>query len=159
MFTANSAVTNYFGQSLCLYSVKNVKYCFNSWFIHSVCLSICRWNAINNLISIPNILFNSFVNSTVNCGSLLLIILSGNPCNFYILFLNNINNSSADVPSVVATKYAIFDNQSHTTNIMSFPAANSNLVIKSTVKCVYSFSGISFIINFTASTSIPFFIL
>jgi len=39
-----------------------------------------------------------------------------------MLFLNNLANPSAIVPSVVATKCATFDNLSYTTNITFFPA-------------------------------------
>ena len=42
--------------------------------------------------------------------------------------------------------------------IASFPATNSNLVLKSTIKYVHSFSGTSFAINFSTSTSVQFFI-
>ena len=129
LFTANFTITNHSSQSLCLYSVKNLKYYFNFWFIHSVCLSVCRWYTINNLVSISNISFNSFINSVTNCGPLLLVTLSSKLCNFYILSLNNLTKPSANVSSVVTAKCAIFDNLSHTTNIISFSATNSNLVI------------------------------
>ena len=147
-------IANYSGQSFCLYSMKNLKYCSNSWFIHSICLSVCEWNAVDNLISIPNILFNFLVSSTANCGPLLLITLSGNLCNFHMLSLNNLANPSANILSVVATKCVIFDNLSHTTSIVFFPATNGNLVIKSTIRCVYIFSNTSFTINFPAGVSI-----
>ena len=155
----NSAIANYSGQSLCLYSVKNLKYCSNSWFIHSICLSFCEWNTIDSLISIPNILFNSFVNSTAICSPLSLITLSGNPCNFHTLSLNSLTKPSTNVPSVITTKCAIFDNLSYTTSIASFSATNGNFVIKSIIKCVYVFSGTSFAINFPTGASILFFIL
>ena len=115
-------------------------------------------NNVNNFVLISNILFNSFINSTANYGLLSEITLSSSPCNFYTLSLNNHAKSSADVLSVVATKCAILDNLSQTIRITSFPATNSNLVMKSTIKCVYSFSGTSFTINFPASASIWFFI-
>jgi len=107
LFTTNSTVANNSSQFLCLYSVKNHKYCFNTWLIYSICPSVCRWNIVDNLVSIPNILFNSFVNSTANCSSLLLITFSGNLCNFYTLFLNNLANPSTDVSSIVTTKCAV----------------------------------------------------
>ena len=113
LFTTNTTITNHFSQFL---YVKNLKYCSNSWFIYSV----CGWNTINNLISIPNILFNSFVNSTINCNSLLLIIFSGNPWNFHILFLNNPTKSSANVSSIIVTKCAIFNNPLYITNNIFF---------------------------------------
>jgi len=72
---------------------------------------------------------------------------------------NDIASSSADVFSVVATNYVILDNLLHTTKIISFLATNGNLAMKSTVKCVYSFSGISFAIGFPANASVLFFIL
>ena len=145
--------------NLCLYSIKNLKYYSNLWFIYSVCPSVCEWNAIDSLIFIPNILFNSFVNFTVNWDSLLPITPFSNLCNFYTLSLNNLANPFTNVPSAIATKCAIFGNQSYTTKITSFSATNSNLVIKSTIKYIYIFSSISFIIKFSASVSVLFFIL
>ena len=151
LFTTNSAITNYSGQSLCLYSVKNLKYCSNFWFIYSICLYICRWNAVDNLVSIPNILFNSFVNSATNWGPLLLITLSSN---FHTLSLNNLANSFTNVPFVVAIKCTIFDNQLHTTKITSFSVTNGNLVIKFTIKYIHTFFGTSFVINFPTNASV-----
>ena len=158
MFTANSAVANYSGQSLCLYSIKNLKYYSNSWFIYSICPSICGWNAVDNLVSIPSILFNSFIYSATNCGLLLLITLSSNPWSFHILFLNNLARPFTDVSFVVAIKYAIFNNLLYTSKITSFPATYGNLVIKSTIKYVHAFSSTSFAINFPTGISISFFI-
>jgi len=54
-----------------------------------------------------SILFNFFVNSAENCSLLSNIALSSNLCNFYILFLNNLANLSADVPSIVTTHIKI----------------------------------------------------
>lgn len=73
--------------------------------------------------------------------------------------LNNLAKSSADVSSFVATKCAIFDNWSHIIRIMSFSTTNSSFVMKSTVKYIYGFFGISFAINFHTSAFILFFIL
>ena len=120
--------------------MKNLKYCSNFWFIYSICLFVCEWNTVDNLISIFNILFNSFINFAANRSSLSLITLSGNLCNFHILSLNNLVNSSTDVFFVVATKYAIFDNLLHITYITFFSATNSKLVIKLTIKYAYAFS-------------------
>jgi len=159
LFTANSADANHSGQSFCLCSTKNLKYYHNSWFIRSVCPSICGWNTIDNLVSIPNILFSSLVNSTMNCGPLSNTTLSGNPCNFHMLFWNNLANPSANVPSVVATKCVIFDSLSHTTNIASFSATTGSFVMKSTVRYDYGFSGTSLNFNFPANSSVLFFII
>jgi len=106
-----------------------------------------------------NILFNSFVNSATNCSPLFDTTLSGNLYNFHTLFLNNHTNLSTDVPFVVAIKYVILTNLSQTTKIMSFSTANSNLVMKSTVRWVYSFSSILLNFSFFTSVSIWFFIL
>ena len=76
-----------------------------------------------------------------------------------MLYLNNLVKSSTDISSIVATKYTIFDNLLHTTSITSFPATNSNLVRKSTVKYVYSFFDTLFTINFSVGVSVLFFIL
>ena len=103
-------------------------------------------------------LFNSFIISAANYGSLSNTILSGNLYNFYMLFLNNLTSPSTDVPSVVVTKYVIFNSLLQTIRITSFPATSSNFVIKSTIRCIYSFSGISLNFSFSAGTSILFFI-
>ena len=122
--------------------------------MHSVFLSFCIWNAVDNLISIPNILFNSFVNFATNCSPLSEIMLSCNSCNFHTLFINNLANLSTNVSFVVATKCAIFDNLLHTTSIIYFLIINSNLMFKSIIKYVHSFSSTSFSISFPASASV-----
>ena len=76
-----------------------------------------------------------------------------------MLSLNSLANPSADVSSVVATKYIIFDNLSQTTTIASFPVTNSNFVMKSTIMYVHGFSDISLNFNFPAGVSVLFFIL
>ena len=138
--------------------MKNLRYYSNSWFICLVCPSVCGWKAINSFISIPNILFNSFVNSAANYGSLSSTTLSGNLCNFHTLFLNNLANPFTNVPSVVATKYIILNNLLQTTSITSFPATNSNFVIKSTIRWVQGFSVILLKFNFPTRASVWFFI-
>ena len=59
--------------------------------------------------------------------------ITGNLCNFNTLPLNNLANPFADISSVIATKCAIFDNISHTTNIAFFTVTSSNLMIKFTI--------------------------
>ena len=76
-----------------------------------------------------------------------------------MLFLNNLANLSTEVPFVVATKYVILNNLSQTTRITFFIAVNGNLVIISTVKCVYGFSSPLFNFNFSTDASVLFFIL
>jgi len=100
-FTTNSVVANYSSQSFCLWSTKNHKYYSSFWFICSVWLFICKWNDVDNFVPIPSILFNFFVNSATNYGSLFNIILSENSCNFHILSLNNFASPSTDVSSIV----------------------------------------------------------
>jgi len=78
-------------------------------------------------------------------------ILSGNLYNLHTLSQNNLANSSTNISSVVATKYIILDNLSQTTRIVFLLATNSNFIINSTIRCVYSFSGISLNFNFLAS--------
>ena len=85
--------------------------------------------------------------------------LSSNLYNFYTLFLNNLASSSTNIPSIIATKYLILDNLSHTTKIIFFSATNSNLVIKSIIRYVHGFSSISLNFSFSAGASILFFIL
>ena len=45
-----------------------------------------------------------------------------------------------------------------TTRIVFFSVTNGNLVIKSTVKCAHSFSGISLNFSFPTNVSVLFFI-
>jgi len=88
-----------------------------------------QWNAIDNLLSISNILFNSCIIPTMNWGPLSKIILSGNPCNFYTLSLNNLASPSADIFFIVGIKCTIFVNLSTTTKIELYPCASySDLV-------------------------------
>ena len=91
------------------------------------------------------------LSSAVNYGLLSDTILSSNPCNFHILFLNSVVN-----PSIVATKCIILDNLSQTTRIAFFPVTNSNFVIKSTIKYVHSFSSTPLNFNFPAGISVLF---
>jgi len=50
--------------------MKNLRYCSSFWFILSICPSVCRWYDVDSFVSIPSILFNSFVISVVKCGPL-----------------------------------------------------------------------------------------
>jgi len=84
------------------------------------------------------------------------MILLGNLCNFYMLSLNNLANSSANIFSVVGIKCTIFVNLSTTTRIKLYSCASSNLVIKSAEMCAQGFSGIEFGINFPAGYSVQF---
>ena len=103
-------------------------------------------------------LFNSFIISATNYSPLSDIMLSGNLYNFHTLSLNSLASSSTNIPSIVATKYVIFDNLSQTTGIASFPAINGNFVIKSTIRCVHSFFRTLLNFSFLASTFVLFFI-
>ena len=100
-----------------------------------------------------------FVSSATNCSPLSNITLSSNSCNFHTLSLNNLTNSSTNISFAVVTKCAIFDNLLHTTRIVSFSATNGNFVMKSTIKCAYGISSISFTINFSTGISVLFFII
>ena len=53
--------------------------------------------------------YSTLISSATNCGSLSDIILTGNPCSFHTLFLNNLANPFADISSVVATKCVILE--------------------------------------------------
>ena len=152
LFITNSAITNYSSQFFCLWLTKNYKYYCNSWFICLVWLSVCGWNNVDKFVSISNTLFNSFVNFITNYSPLSNITLFSNPCNFYMLSLNSLINPSAIIPSVIAIKCVILSNLTHTTKIVSFSATNSNFVIKSTIKYVYSLFSTLFIINFSTGT-------
>ena len=86
-------------------------------------------------------------------------MLLGNLCSFYILSLNNLASSSADIFSVVEMKWTIFVNLSTTTKIELYPCAIGSLVIKSADICVQDFSGIKLGINLPAGYSIWFLFL
>jgi len=101
--------------------------------------TICGWNDVDSFVSIPNMLFNSFVISVANYSLLSDTMVSGNLYNFYTLSLNSLSSSFTDVSSVVAIKCIIFDNLLQTTRIAYFPATNSNFGMKSTVRCVHGF--------------------
>ena len=62
------------------------------------------------------------------------ITLSGNSCSFHILSLNNCANPFTNVSFAIVTKYVILNKLLQTTRIISFPATNSNLVMKSTIQ-------------------------
>ena len=124
----------------------------------SVYLFVNKIKAINSFISIPNILFNFFINLVVNCGLLSKITHSSSLYNFYILSLNNFTNSSAIIFSVVTIKYDIFKNLLYTTKIESW-VDTSNFVTKSTNISCYGFSGTTFGLSFSTSISVLFFIL
>ena len=118
-----------------------LKYCSNSWFVLSICLSVYGWKAINSFVSIPNILFNSFINLTTNCGPLSKMTLSSNPYNFYPLSLNNLAKLFTIIFSIITIKYSVFKNLLYTTKIESWSLNTSNFVIKSTnIYCHSSFS-------------------
>jgi len=74
---------------------------------------------VNNFVSIPSIQFNSLMTPAANYSSLSEVMLSGSPCSFQILFLNNCARPSVLVLSVVGIKCAIFVNLSTTTKIKS----------------------------------------
>jgi len=48
--------------------------------VRSVCLSVCVWNAVLNLLSIPNCLVVSFHKSDVNMDPLSVMMSLGSPC-------------------------------------------------------------------------------
>ena len=136
-----------------------LRYCSNSWFVFSVYLSVCRWKAVDSFVSIPNILFNFFINFVANWGSLSEIIHFGNLYNFHTLFLNNFAKLFTIIIFIITIKYNIFENLLHTTKIESWSLDIGNFIIKSTNICYHSFSSIVFSLNFLAGISILFFIL
>ena len=75
------------------------------------------------------------------------MILSGNPCNFHMLSLNNHTNPTANVFSVVGIKCAILVRQSHTTKIVLYPCTSGNFTMKSALMCLQGFSSMELGIN------------
>ena len=74
------------------------------WFGH---LSM-DGNAVDNLILMPSIWFNSFIISAINCSPLSKIMLFSKLCNFQTLSLNSHAISFALVLSVVGCKSLVF---------------------------------------------------
>ena len=99
------------------------------------------------------------INLTANYSLLSEVTLSGNPCNFHILSLNNLTNFSAIIFSIVIIKYNILKNLSHTTKIELWSLDTGNFIIKSTNIYYHNFSGTVFGLSFSVGISILFFIL
>jgi len=127
--------------------------------MHSICIFVWGWNNVNSFVSVPNILFNSFIISTANYSPLSNTILSSNLCNFYMLSLNNCANSSADVSSVIATKLPLVARKDAILVVCNRLSKMTHFVMKSIIKYVYGLSKISLNFNFPTGTSILFFIL
>jgi len=122
LLTTNSTNANHSGQFSCLWFTKNWRYYSNSWFICSICLSVCGWKDIDSLVLISNILFNFLINSATNCSLWSKTTLSSNSCNFHILSLDNFTDSSTNISFVVITKYVILNKLLQTTRITFFLA-------------------------------------
>ena len=65
------------------------RYCCNVELVSSVCPSVCGWNAVLNLLSIPNCLVVSFHKSDVNMDPLSVMMSLGSPCSRNISFTNS----------------------------------------------------------------------
>ena len=91
-----------------------------------------------------------------NCSPLSEIMLSGRPCSFQTLSLNNRANPSVLVLSVVGIKCPIFVSLSTTTKMALYPCTKGNFVMKSALICDQAFSGIKFGINFPVGGCIQF---
>jgi len=95
---ANSATGNSWLQVEGFPEVQGCKYCSIQAFIHSVCLSVQGWKAVERFCWIPSALHISFANAEVNWGSRSEIILLESPnqdtrCFRYL--------SATPVPSIV----------------------------------------------------------
>src|SRR6266446_7477058 len=63
--------------------VTSRRYCSTHWFFRSDSPSVCRWNAVDRLRDIPNLVVRAFPKCEVNLGSLSLIIREGSPNHRY----------------------------------------------------------------------------
>ena len=86
---------------------------------------------VDNLVWIPNNLFNSFINSAANCGPWSEIIESGRPWYLHMLSRYNLANPNALISDVVGIMCICFLAQSTTTKSASNPCALGNPMMKS----------------------------
>jgi len=86
-------------------------------------------------------------------------MLSGSLCNFYTWSRNSFARPSTNVLSIVAMKYAILLNRSHTTKIALYPWASNSLVMKSAEIWLHGFSRIVLGISLLAGASLQFLYL
>ena len=138
---------NQFIQSNWQWLTKSQRYCSISWLILSVWLSVWGWNAVDVAVLIPSSLFISLMTLDANWGPLSEGTFSGSPCSFHTLSLNNRATPSAVTDDVMGMTWVIFENQSTTTNMESYPWLLGNWVIRSVEITSHGRDGISFGIN------------
>ena len=73
-------ISRYFTQSFYLQLTYTLRYCSTVWFIHSICLSVCRWNTVEHLCLISNCAIIVCQNFEIYISPLSEIITSGIPC-------------------------------------------------------------------------------
>lgn len=88
-----------------------------SWFMRSVCPSVCGWYAVDKAVTIPKALFRSLLNLDANCGPLSEMMRSGSPCSFQTLSQYSLAMPSELTVSLVGMAWTIFEKRSTTTMI------------------------------------------
>lgn len=102
-----------------------------SWFMCSVCPSVCGWYAVYRAIAILRALLRSLVNFDANCGPLSDVMWSGNPCSFQMLSRYSLAMPSELMVSLVGMAWTIFVKQSMTTMIALYLWLSGSPVTKS----------------------------
>jgi len=107
------------------------RYCSNLALVLSVCLSVCRWNALLSLRPIPNFPVVSFHRSQVNSVPLSVMISCGSPCSLTISFMKRLANCRASRSFEHGMKWLILVSRSMTTSMVSYPSDFGRSVMKS----------------------------
>jgi hypothetical protein len=76
---ANSMIGTHSCQSSWCQLMYVQRFCLSSWLIHSICPSVCGWNAVERFCLIPRCQHNSFMNPDLNCDPWSLMMTSGIP--------------------------------------------------------------------------------
>ena len=99
-----------------------LRYCSNMALVLVVCLSVCGWNAVLSLYSIPNFPVVSFHRSQVNRVPLSVMIWCGSPCSLTISFMKTLAKCRLSRSFEHGMKWLILVRRSMTTSIVSCPS-------------------------------------
>ena len=124
-------------------AVNNQRYCWRSWFICSVCPSVCGWCTVDNLGVMPRHLHKSFMTCDVNWGPRSDTIEHGSLWFFHMLNRYSFVVSSAVTIFVVGMNSISFENWSTTTKIESYLLDIGRSMVKSAVMSTHSLWGTS----------------
>jgi len=112
--------------------------------VHSLCRSVCGWNAVLSLRSIPNFPVVSFHRSEVNSVPLSVMISCGSPCSLTISFMKRLVNCRSSRSLEHGMKWLILVSRSMTTRIVLYPCDLGQSVMKSIAIDFHGRSGASF---------------